>query len=52
MKIHDIFYTNLLRPAPRPDAALRGQQNEPPPAVEIDGEQEWFIERIEDSQYN
>ena len=52
MKIHDVFHTNLLRPAPGPDAALPGQRNEPPPPVEADGEQEWFIDRIEDSRYN
>ena len=52
MKIHDVFHTNLLRPAAGPDTALPGQRNEPPPAVEVDGEQEWFINRIEDSRYN
>ena len=52
MKIHDVFHTNLLRPAPEPEVALPGQRNKPPPVVEVDGEQEWFIDRIEDSRYN
>jgi hypothetical protein len=52
MKIHDVFHTNLLRPATKPETALPGQRNEPPPPVEVDGEQEWIIERIEDSRYN
>ena len=52
MKIYDVFHTNLLRPATGPEAALPGQRNEPPPPVEADGEQEWFIDRIEDSRYN
>jgi transposase InsO family protein len=52
MKIHNVFHTNLLRPAAEPETALPGQLNDPPPAVEVDGEQEWFIERIEDSRHN
>jgi Chromo (CHRromatin Organisation MOdifier) domain len=52
MKNYNVFHTSLLRPAPNPDLALPGQRNNPPPPVEVEGEQEYIIDRIEDSHYD
>ena len=38
MKIDDVFYLNVLRPAA--DKPLHGQHNEPPPPVVVDDEKE------------
>jgi hypothetical protein len=48
--IHNIFHTNLLRPAP--NTPLPGQTNPPPPPVSLDanGEKLWAIEAILDSK--
>jgi hypothetical protein len=51
MRIHDVFHTSLLRPAADPTTALPGQINEPQPPVEVDGQNEYLIERILDSRY-
>jgi hypothetical protein len=51
IKIHPVFHTSLLRPATT-NEALPGQSQEAPPPVEIDGEQEYQVERIEDSRFN
>ena len=52
MKIHPVFHTSLLRPTTALEEALPGQILPPPPPVEIEGEQEFFIDRIEDSRMN
>jgi hypothetical protein len=52
MKIHPVFHTSLLRPALPIDHALPGQIIPPPPPVEVVGEKEYFVERIQDSRLN
>jgi hypothetical protein len=48
MKCHNVFHVSLLEPAA--DDAYPGQNTEPPPPVEIDGEDEYFIEAVLDSR--
>jgi hypothetical protein len=48
MTCHNVFHVSLLEPAA--DDAYPGQNMEPPPLVEIDGEDEYFIEAILDSR--
>jgi hypothetical protein len=48
MKCHNVFHVSLLEPTAN-DAYPR-QNTEPPPPVEIDSEDEYFIEAILDSQ--
>jgi hypothetical protein len=48
MKYHNVFHVSLLEPAA--NNAYPGQNIEPPPPVEIDGEDEYFIEAILDSR--
>ena len=47
MQVHPVFHVSLLEPAAQDP--LPGQQQPPPPPVEIDGEQEWFVDSILDS---
>ncbi len=46
MRVHPVFYTNLLRPAP--DDPMQGQRNpdETHPGPVAEREQEWEVERI------
>jgi len=48
MQVHPVFHVSLLEPAARDP--LPGQQQPPPPPVEIDGEEEWFVDSILDSR--
>jgi len=48
MQVHPVFHVSLLEPAAQDP--LPGQQPPPPPPVEIDGEQEWFVDSILDSR--
>jgi len=48
MQVHPVFHLSLLEPAAQDP--LPGQQQPPPFAVEIDGEQEWFVHSILDSR--
>jgi hypothetical protein len=48
MKCHNVFHVSLLEPAA--DDAYPGQNTEPPPTVEINGEDEYFIEAVLDSR--
>jgi len=48
MQVHPVFHVSLLEPAAQDP--LLGQQQPPPPPVEIDGEQEWFVDSILDSR--
>jgi hypothetical protein len=48
MKYHNVFHVSLLEPAS--DDAYPGQHMEPLPPVEIDGEDEYFIEAVLDSR--
>ena len=50
LKIHPVFHTSLLRPTAPPECALPGQNPPPPPPVEADGEDWYYIERIDDSR--
>jgi len=52
MKIHPVFHVSLLRPAAPSSDYLPGQENSPPEPVEIDGEPEYYIDRIEDLRFN
>ncbi len=52
MQIYPIVHTSLLRPAAPAEHALPGQTQEPPPPIEVDGEEEYTVERIENSRYN
>jgi hypothetical protein len=52
VKIHPVFHTSVLRPAAPASDALPGQIQDPPPPVEVDGEDEYFIERIDDIKYD
>jgi hypothetical protein len=52
MKIYRVFHTSVLRPATVPELALPGQNPTPPPPVEVLGEEEYYVERIEDSRFN
>ena len=47
MQVHPIFHVSL--PEPAAQDPLPGQQP-PPPPVEIDGKQEWFVDSILDSR--
>jgi hypothetical protein len=44
MKYHNVFYILLLEPTT--DDAYPGQNTEPLPPVEIDGEDEYVIEAV------
>ncbi|KAH0604613.1 uncharacterized protein H6S33_006281 [Morchella sextelata] len=48
MKIHPVFHVLLL--SPEANNPLPGQQQLPPPPVEIEGEEEWEVEDILDSR--
>jgi transposase InsO family protein len=48
MHVHPVFHVSLLEPAP--DDPYPGQRQDPPPPVEIEGEQEWFVDQILDSR--
>jgi hypothetical protein len=48
MKCHNVFHASLLEPTA--NDAYPGQNSEPPPAVEIDGEDEYFIKAVLDSR--
>jgi hypothetical protein len=48
MKCDNVFHVSLLEPTA--DDAYPGQNTEPPPLVEIDSEDEYFIEAVLDSR--
>jgi hypothetical protein len=47
MKCHNVFHVLLLEPTAHD--AYPGQNMEPPPIVEINGKDEYFVEAILDS---
>ena len=52
VKIHPIFYILVLCPAAPVLDALPKQIQDPPLPIEVDSEDEYFIERIDDIKYN
>ena len=52
VKIHPVFHTSVLRPAAPLSDALPEQIQNPPPPVKVDGEDEYFIKKIDDIKYN
>ena len=48
MRIHDVFYPSLLRPAA--EDPLPGQHNDPPPPVVMNDEEEWEVDDILDAK--
>jgi hypothetical protein len=48
MKCHNVFHVSLSEPAT--DNTYPRQNTEPPPPVEIDSEDEYFIEAVLDSR--
>jgi transposase InsO family protein len=50
IRIHPVFHTSLLRPSP--SDPLPGQIQPPPPTIVIDGEEEYQVEKVEDSRFN
>ena len=48
MKIHPVFHVSLLSLAP--SNPVPGQQQAPPPPIEIEGEQEWEVDQVMDSR--
>ena len=52
VKIHFIFYTSVLRPTAPVLDALPRQIQDPPPPVKMDGEDEYFIKKINDIKYD
>ncbi|RXK34871.1 hypothetical protein M231_07873, partial [Tremella mesenterica] len=47
MNIHPVFHVNLLEPV---RSGLPSQPQDPPPRIEVEGEQEYIIDRILDSR--
>ena len=43
---------SVLRPTAPTLDALPGQIQDPPPPVEVDGEDEYFVKRIDNIKYN
>ena len=48
VRLHPVFHVSLLEHAS--DDPLPGQQSPPPPAVVVDGQEEWEVERVLDSR--
>lgn len=48
MKIHNVFHSNLLRPAAK--NPLLGQHNAPPLLIAIDDKEEWEVDNILDTK--
>jgi len=52
VKIYPIFYTSVLHPATPILDALPRQIQDPPLPVKVDGEDEYFIKRVNNIKYN
>jgi hypothetical protein len=48
MKIHHVFHVSLLKPYQR--STILGKIHDPPPPIEVDGEQKYEMEDILDSR--
>jgi hypothetical protein len=51
VKIHPVFHLSLLEPATTKYSPIPGHTKPPPPAIIVDGQQEWEVEEIIDSRY-
>jgi hypothetical protein len=51
MKIHPVFHLSLLEPTTIKYSPIPGHTKPPPPAIIIDGQQEWEVKEIIDSHY-
>jgi hypothetical protein len=51
MKIHPVFHLSLLEPATTKHSPIPGHTKPPPPAIIVDGQQEWEVKEIIDSHY-
>lgn len=49
VKLHPVFHSSLLEPVSE-KPPIPGQQNPEPPAIEINGQEEWEVEYILDSK--
>ena len=47
-RVHNVFHVGLLTPLPS-TTPMPGQHNNPPPAVLVNGEDEWLVDAIIDS---
>jgi hypothetical protein len=50
MKVHPVFHTSLLRLVASPDLAIPGQVEEEPLSIEVDSEDKYTLEQIEDAR--
>jgi hypothetical protein len=49
LKIHPVFHTSLLKPYQENE--IEGRVQEPPPPIEVDGEEEYEVEKILSHKY-
>ena len=52
VKIHPVFHTLVLRPAATALNALPRQIQDPPPPVEVDNKDKYFVKRVNNIKHN
>jgi len=52
VKIHFVFHTSVICLVAFISDTLPGQIQNPPPPVEIDGKDKYFVKRVDDIKYN